>query len=65
MRARVSKLRFCWPCSMRATALWLVPSERASSDCVSPLCRRASRINEPIRSRYVSVTDMPATLSQI
>ena len=49
--ASMSRLRFCLPCSMRVTALWLVPSELASSDWVIPLWRRASRIRDPIRPR--------------
>ena len=35
-RASISKDRFCLPCSMRATALWLVPSRSASSLWVRP-----------------------------
>ncbi len=35
-RASISSERFCLPCSMRATALWLVPSRSASSLCVRP-----------------------------
>ncbi len=51
MRASISRLRFCLPCSMRATALWLVPSDSASSFCVMPWWRRASRIKVPMRAR--------------
>ena len=51
IRASISRLRFCWPCSIRATALWLVARLRASSDWVSPLCRRASRMSTPMRWR--------------
>ncbi len=50
-RASISRERFCLPCSMRATALWLVPSRSASSLWVRPWWRRASRIRVPIRVR--------------
>ena len=55
MRDSISRLRFCLPCSMRATALWLVPRSSASSFCVMPWCLRASRMRVPIRARYVSL----------
>ena len=51
MRASISRVRFCWPCSMRLTALWLVLSSEASWACVRPLCWRASRMSVPIRAR--------------
>ena len=48
-RPSSSRVRFWPPCSMRATALWLVPSRSASCCWVRPRCRRASRTREPMR----------------
>ena len=53
-RASISSERFCLPCSIRATALWLVPRRSASSFWVRPWWRRASRMSVPMRVRYVS-----------
>ena len=36
MRASISRVRFCWPFSIRLTALWLVPNDSASWFWVSP-----------------------------
>src|SRR5215218_6931533 len=58
-RPRSSRVRFWLPCSMRATALWLVPSRSASCCWVRPRWRRASRTREPMRcmeSDWGSVT---------
>jgi len=51
IRASISRLRFCCPCSIRTTALWLVLNALARSSWVIPLCRRASRMSEPMRVR--------------
>ena len=51
MRASMSRVKFCWPFSMRLTALWLVLSSVASSAWVMPLCCRASRMSTPMRAR--------------
>ena len=47
-RPSSSRVRFWLPCSIRAMALWLVPSRSASWDWVSPWWRRASRTRVPI-----------------
>ena len=49
--ASMSRLRFCLPCSMRVTAPWRGAEQLGSSDWVSPLWRRASRMRPPIRVR--------------
>ena len=54
----ISRVRFCWPFSMRLTALWLVPRVAASSACVRPDCWRASRTRAPIRGRTSVVSVM-------
>jgi hypothetical protein len=50
-RPSSSSVRSSMPCSIRAIALWLVPSRSASCSWVSPWCRRASRTSAPIRRR--------------
>lgn len=51
IRAIISRLRFCCPCSIRWIALWLVPSASASWLWVQPRCCRESRIKRPIWPR--------------
>ena len=47
IRLIISSDKFWFPASIRCTADWLVPSNPASWDCVSPRCLRASRIRAP------------------
>ena len=49
--ASESRVRFCFPDSIRVTAPWLVSSTAASSDWDMPRLTRASRIREPMRFR--------------
>ena len=55
IRPSSSTDRFCPPFSIRATALWLVPSNSANWVWVSPLFCRAPRMRAPISGTVVWV----------